>query len=141
MPRELTESERQEFLAAKHVAVISVAATDGRPPASVPIWYDYTPGGNIRITTGASRRKARLIKQNGALTLVVQNEEPPYRYVSVEGSVVDVTEPTPPEVGEEIAVRYLGEEAGRAFAQSLEGEATVLFTIRPDRWFSVDYSE
>ncbi|GAA2792588.1 hypothetical protein GCM10010533_33450 [Mycolicibacterium pallens] len=71
MPRELTESERQEFLAAKHVAVISVAATDGRPPASVPIWYDYTPGGNIRITTGASRRKARLIKQNGALTLVV----------------------------------------------------------------------
>ncbi|GAA2792599.1 hypothetical protein GCM10010533_33460 [Mycolicibacterium pallens] len=59
----------------------------------------------------------------------------------MEGSVVDVTEPTPPEVGEEIAVRYLGEEAGRAFAQSLEGEATVLFTIRPDRWFSVDYSE
>ncbi|AKK27945.1 pyridoxamine 5'-phosphate oxidase family protein [Mycobacterium sp. EPa45] len=141
MPRELTESERQEFLAAKHVAVISVAATDGRPPASVPIWYDYTPGGNIRITTGASRRKARLIKQNGVLTLVVQNEEPPYQYVSVEGSVVEVTEPTPAEVAEGIAVRYLGEQAGRQFASSLEGEQTVLFTIRPDRWFSVDYSE
>jgi PPOX class probable F420-dependent enzyme len=141
MPRELTESERQEFLAAKHVAVLSVAATDGRPPASVPIWYDYTPGGNIRVTTGATRRKARLIKQNGVLTLVVQNEEPPYQYVSVEGSVVDVTEPTPGEVAEAIAVRYLGEEAGRQFAQSLAGEETVLFTIRPDRWFSTDYSD
>ena len=29
-----TETERQEFLAAKHVGVLSVAA-DGRPPASV----------------------------------------------------------------------------------------------------------
>lgn len=38
-----SESERQEFLADKHVAVLSVDAGDGRPPASVPIWYDYTP--------------------------------------------------------------------------------------------------
>ncbi len=51
-----TETERQEFLAAKHVAVLSVAATDGRPPASVPMWYDYTPGGDILINTGASAR-------------------------------------------------------------------------------------
>lgn len=60
-----TETERQEFLAAKHVGVLSVAATDGRPPASVPIWYDYTPGGNVRIMTGASSRKARLIERAG----------------------------------------------------------------------------
>lgn len=141
MPRELTESERQEFLAAKHVAVLSVAATDGRPPASVPIWYDYTPGGNIRITTGASRRKARLVKQSGMVTLVVQDEQPPYRYVAVEGTLVDATEPTPLAVREAIAVRYLGAEAGRQFAESLEGQDTVLFTIRPDRWFTADYSE
>jgi uncharacterized protein len=141
MPRELTEAERQEFLAAKHVAVLSVASADGRPPASVPIWYDYTPGGNIRVTTGATRRKARLIKQAGVVTLVVQHEEPPYQYVVVEGSLVDVTAPTPPEVREVIAVRYLGDEAGLQFAQSLEGQDTVLFTIRPDRWFTADYSE
>ena len=48
-----TESERQEFLAAVHVGVLSVAATDGRPPASVPIWYGYAPGGNILVNTGA----------------------------------------------------------------------------------------
>ncbi len=60
--RSFSEAERQEFLAAKHIAVLSVAA-DGRPPASVPIWYDYTPGGNIRINTGSSSRKARLIER------------------------------------------------------------------------------
>lgn len=60
-----TETERQEFLAAKRVGVLSVDATDGRPPASVPIWYDYAPGGDVRIMTGASSRKARLIERAG----------------------------------------------------------------------------
>ena len=134
-----TETERQEFLAAKHVAVLSVAA-DGRPPASVPMWYDYTPGRDIRINTGAGARKSKLIEQAGAVTLVVQNEEPPYQYVVVEGTVVDTT-PTPVEVREAIAIRYLGEEGGRAFVRSIEDRPTVLFTIRPDRWITADFSD
>src|SRR5579884_3623698 len=93
-----SETERERFLEAKHVAVLSVAATDGRPPASVPIWYDYTPGGDIRISTGAGSRKAKLIERAGAVTVVVQREEPPYQYVAVEGTVVDTTEPTPLDV-------------------------------------------
>src|ERR1700756_5720143 len=97
--RAFTETERQEFLAALHVAMLSVAA-DGRPPASVPIWYDYTPGGNIRIFTRASRRKAKLIDRAGAVTLVVQREELPYQYVVVEGTVVGATTPSPVEVRE-----------------------------------------
>lgn len=135
-----SETERQEFLADKHVAVLSVAATEGRPPASVPIWYDYTPGGNVRIMTGASSRKARLIRQTGAVTLVVQREEPPYQYVVVEGTVVEATNPAPADLQESIAIRYLGEEGGRAFVQSMEGVEEVLFTIRPDRWLSADFT-
>ena len=135
-----TETERQEFLAAKHVAVLSVAASDGRPPASVPMWYDYTPGGNIRINTGASARKSKLIERAGAVTLVVQHEELPYQYVVGEGTVVDTT-PTPVEVREAIAIRYLGEEGGRAFVRSMEGQDTVLFTVRPDRWLTADFSD
>jgi PPOX class probable F420-dependent enzyme len=135
-----SENERQEFLAALHVGVLSVAATDGRPPASVPIWYDYTPGGNIRINTGAGSRKSKLIEQAGAVTLVVQREEPPYQYVVVEGTVVDTTTPTPLDVREEIAIRYLGEEVGRAFVRGMEDQNTVLFTVRPDRWITADFS-
>lgn len=137
--RSFSEAERQEFLAATHVAVLSVAA-DGRPPASVPIWYDYTPGGNIRIMTGSSSRKARLIEQTRAVTLVVQREEPPYQYVVVEGTVVDTTTPAPADVQEAVAIRYLGEEGGRAFVKSMEGVEEVLFTIRPDKWLSADFT-
>jgi uncharacterized protein len=135
-----SETERQEFLDGKHVAVLSVAAADGRPPASVPIWYDYTPGGYIRITTGESSRKSRLIEQAGAVTLVVQREELPYQYVVVEGTVIETTTPTPLEVREAIAIRYLGEAGGRAFVRSLAEQGSVLFTIRPDRWLSADFS-
>jgi PPOX class probable F420-dependent enzyme len=135
-----SETERQNFLADKHVAVLSVAATEGRPPASVPIWYDYTPGGDVRIMTGASSRKARLITQAGAVTLVVQREEPPYQYVVVEGNVVETTNPAPADLQESIAIRYLGEEGGRAFVRSMEGVEEVLFTIRPDRWLSADFT-
>ena len=140
MPKAFNDTERDQFLAEKHIGILSVAAEDGRPPASVPIWYDYTPGGNIRINTGASRRKARLIERAGALTLVVQREELPYQYVVVEGTVVDSTTPAPLEVREAIAIRYLGEDGGRAFVRSLGDADSVLFAIRPDRWFTADFS-
>jgi len=135
-----TEPQRQDFLAEKHVAVLSVAATDGRPPASVPIWYTYTPEGNILVNTGVASRKTKLIERAGVVTLVVQREEPPYQYVVVEGTVIDTTTPAPLEVREAIAIRYLGEEGGRAFVRSMEGQNTVLFTIRPDRWITADFS-
>ncbi|MBW0013501.1 pyridoxamine 5'-phosphate oxidase family protein [Mycobacterium sp.] len=134
-----SETERQQFLSDKHVGVLSVAA-EGRPPASVPIWYDYTPGGDIRIMTGAATRKARLIERAGAVTLVVQREELPYQYVVVEGTVVDTTNPAPADVQEAIAIRYLGEEGGPAFVKSMEGVEEVLYTIRPDRWLSADFT-
>ena len=139
--RAFTDDERQSFLEDKRVGVLSVAADHGRPPASVPIWYDYTPDGHIRINTGASSRKARLIEQAGAVTLVVQREEPPYQYVVVEGTVVDVANPTPRDIREAIAIRYLGEEGGRAFVRAMGEVGSVLFTVRPDRWMTADYSE
>jgi uncharacterized protein len=135
-----TEPEREQFLAAVHVAVLSVATGNERPPASVPIWYDYEPGGNIRISTGAHSRKAKLIEQAGAVTLVVQHEQPPYQYVVVEGTVVDTVRPTPSDLQEQTAIRYLGDEGGRAFVKSMEGLESVLFVIRPDRWLTADYS-
>lgn len=92
------------------------------------------------MNTGASRRKAKLIERAGAVTFVVQREEAPYQYVVVEGTVVEATTPSPVEAREAIAIRYLGEEGGREFVRGLDGQDSVLFTIRPDRWFTADFS-
>src|SRR5829696_10502765 len=96
MPRQLTERERQEFLAGPHIGVLSVASDDDRPPLTVPVWYGYRPGGNVSFFTGTQGRKARktkLIEKAGVLSLLVQREEFPYRYVTVEGTVVGAVRP------------------------------------------------
>src|SRR5215204_5290203 len=138
----MTEQERQEFLAEPHIGVLSVASDSDRPPLTVPVWYGYLPGGNVSFFTGTQGRKARktkLIQKAGVLSLSVQHEEFPYRYVTVEGTVVGADRPPSGEQMLAVARRYLPEDAAQGF---VEGELAhpasrlVLFTIRPDRWLS-----
>ena len=130
MPRQMTEEERQEFLAGFHVAVLSVAGGD-RPPHATPVWYAYEPGGDVTFFTGTQgrrSRKAALVREAGALSLTVQQEEFPYRYVTVEGTVVG----------------YLPEQHAQWFVEAELGHPTpefVLFTVRPDRWLTFDFSD
>lgn len=48
----LTREEREQFLSEPHVAAFSVAAGDQRGPLTVPIWYQYQPGGEPWLLTG-----------------------------------------------------------------------------------------
>ena len=148
MARRMTESERQDFLAEPHVGVLSVASDDGRPPLTVPVWYGYEADGDLlTFFTGTQGRKARktgLIEKAGVLSLCVQREEFPYRYVTVEGTVVRADRP--PSAGQMLAIarRYLPEQqAGGFVAAELEdpGPELVLFTVRPDRWLTFDFAE
>ena len=138
MPRPMTEQERQEFLAGLHVAVLSVASDGNRPPLTVPIWYGYQPGGNISFFTGTQgqkARKTRLIQRAGVLSLSVQLAEFPYRYVTVEGTVVREDRPPSAEQMLAVARRYLPEEAAQGFVEAELGRPEselVLFTVRPD---------
>lgn len=37
--------DRELFLAEPRIAALSVSAGEGRGPLTVPIWYEYEPGG------------------------------------------------------------------------------------------------
>jgi PPOX class probable F420-dependent enzyme len=133
---------RQAFLAGVHVGVLSVARDDGRGPWTVPIWYSYEPGGDVGIITGRDSPKTRLLRAAGRFSLCVQNEAPPYQYVTVEGPVVAIEGPVGDDVRRALARRYLGPERGDAFVASTPGvgESEVLVTLRPERWLSADFS-
>ena len=147
MPRQLTERERQEFLAEPHIGVLSVASDDDRPPLTVPVWYGYRPGGNVSFFTGTRGRKARkikLIQDSGVLSLAVQREKFPYRYVTVEGTVIQIDRPPSAEQMFAVVRRYLPEEAAQGFVKAeleLPGSELVLFTIRPDHWLTADFTD
>lgn len=147
MPRKLTEQEREAFLAEPRIGVVSVAGDDGRPPLTVPVWYAYEPGGTISFftaTQGRKARKTRLIQEAGVLSFLVQQDTFPYKYVSVEGTVVGTDRPPTMEQMVAVVSRYLPEEMAQGFAQAeIEHPQSelVLFNIRPDRWLTTDFSD
>ncbi|CAL9475516.1 pyridoxamine 5'-phosphate oxidase family protein [Streptomyces pilosus] len=135
----LTREEREQFLAEPHVAALAVDAGDGRAPLTVPIWYQYAPGGDVWIMTGLDSRKNRLIGAAGRFSLLVDRVEPTIRYVSVEGPVLDTT-PATVELLREISARYLPADKVEGyvdFSWKNHGEQVVV-RMRPERWVSSD---
>ncbi|MER7565860.1 pyridoxamine 5'-phosphate oxidase family protein [Streptomyces sp. NPDC097941] len=135
----LTRAQREQFLAEPHVAALAVDAGEGRAPLTVPIWYQYEPGGDLWILTGADSRKHELIRAAGRFSLLVDRVEPTIRYVSVEGPVLD-TRPGTLDDLREISARYLPAEKVDGyveFASKNHGES-VIVRMRPERWVTSD---
>jgi nitroimidazol reductase NimA-like FMN-containing flavoprotein (pyridoxamine 5'-phosphate oxidase superfamily) len=142
MSLRMTKEERERFLAEVHVGVISVSE-EGRGPLTVPIWYAYQPGRDLRVITEPGSRKGRLLEKERRVSLCVQSETPPYAYVSVEGPVVDIRAADRERDLRPMAHRYLGREQGDRYVESSgegEGDAVVV-VMRPERWLTVDYSK
>ena len=74
----------------------------------------------------------------------VQQEQPPYKYVTVEGPVVGMEQSPTADQLLAIVRRYLPEDEAQGMIAGMlaPGEAElVLFTIRPDRWLTADFSD
>ncbi|GAB2880644.1 pyridoxamine 5'-phosphate oxidase family protein [Streptomyces deserti] len=135
----LSREEREKFLTEPHIAALAVDAGPGRAPLTVPIWYQYAPGGDVWILTERDSRKNKLISQAGRFSLMVDRLEPTVRYVSVEGPVVD-TAPATVEQLREMSARYLPAETVDSYVEfSLKNHGDqVIVRMRPERWVSSD---
>jgi hypothetical protein len=135
----LSREEREAFLAEPHIGALAVDAGPGRAPLTVPIWYQYAPGGDLWILTGPDSRKAELIRAAGRFTLMAERVEPSIRYVSVEGPVV-AERPGTVEQLTEMSGRYLAAEKVPGYVEFSwkEHGAPVVLTMRPERWVSAD---
>src|ERR1700728_3308549 len=130
----LSVRDRELFLPEPHIAALSVSAGPDRGPVTVPMWYQYEPGGEAWVLTEAASLKARLIAAAGRFSLMVERTAPTTRYVSVEGPV-SRTIPETDELLREITERYLPPEkvpAYLAFAKAELGEQVAIY-LRPQR--------
>lgn len=135
----MTTDEKQQFLADVHVGVLGLN-DPGRGPLTVPVWYDYQPGGELWFLTGPESRKGRLLEEGARVSLCAQTETAPYVYVSIEGPIVAI-EPGDTEAHTRpMAQRYLGVDMGNSYTDSA-GEPGVRVRVRPERWLAVDYSK
>jgi hypothetical protein len=134
----LSMEEREQFLAEPHVGALSVVERPDRV-LTVPIWYQYKPGGDLWIATEPGARKMRAIRAAGRFGIMVERSAPTARYVSVEGPVVGI-EPGSPERSLEMARRYIPParvEEYLEFERAQIGEQVVVH-MRPERWLSSD---
>ncbi len=134
----LSSDEREKFLSDVHVGVIAVERPD-RAPLSVPIWYGNEPGGDVLLWTESESLKHRLIRDAGRFAITAQDEAPPYRYVTAEGDVTDISPATDADV-RHIAIRYLGDQEGNQFTDANLTPTSIVIRMRPQRWLSFDYS-
>jgi nitroimidazol reductase NimA-like FMN-containing flavoprotein (pyridoxamine 5'-phosphate oxidase superfamily) len=134
---DMTEAEREAFLADLHVGILSVART-AKGPLALPIWYRYQDG-QVIISMDGSSLKARLLRAAGRASLTAQVETPPYKYVMVEGPVT-VAHEEHDSLG--MATRYLGPELGAWYAEHNPPTAdSVIARLTPERWLTCDYGK
>ncbi|MDZ7882120.1 MAG: pyridoxamine 5'-phosphate oxidase family protein [Mycobacterium sp.] len=135
----LSREERETFLAEPHVAALSVSAGKNRGPLTVPIWYQYTPGGQPWFITGTGSRKHRLIEAAGHFSLMVERVEPTVRYVAVDGAVDRIEDGTDEQLVE-MTRRYLPPEAVEPYLEMARREhgPSVAVYLKPQHWLSAD---
>jgi hypothetical protein len=135
----LSKEEREQFLAEPQIGALSVSAGDMRGPLTVPIWYQYSPGGEPWVLTGEGSRKHRLIETQGEFTLMVERVQPSVRYVAVDGPVSRI-EPATDEMLVEVTKRYLPPEAVEPYLEMARREhgPAVVIHMKPEHWLSSD---
>ncbi len=136
----MSKEERESFLARPHVGVLGIERP-GRGPLTVPIWYGYEPGGDLVILTSPNSLKGKLIAQAGRFSLCAQSEKLPYKYVMVEGPVIETRACDIEDDARPMARRYLGVTGGDQYIAGGDDSTSVSITMRPDHWYSVDYGK
>ncbi|MBC8334123.1 MAG: pyridoxamine 5'-phosphate oxidase family protein [Anaerolineales bacterium] len=140
MDYRMTKDERESFLADLHVGVIGISSPK-RAPILLPIWYTYEPGGEINFITSKDSKKTQLLATAGRFTLCVQNEDPPYQYVSVEGRITSTEDAGHEKDLRPIAYRYLGKKEGEEYVEETKGVEELLIRMMPEKWSTADYGK
>jgi PPOX class probable F420-dependent enzyme len=121
-----------EFLTAgARTGSVATVAEDGRPHV-VPIWY-IVEDDEVVFTTWHTSVKARNLASNGRAAMTVDDEEPPFSYLMVEGPVTisdDASESR--RVATLAGGKYMGQDRADEFGRrnGVAGELVVRLRIQ-----------
>lgn len=134
----MSRERAYEFLAeGTRTGKLATTRPDGRPHVA-PIWF-VLDGDDLVFNTGAETVKGRSLRRDARAALTVDLEEPPYAFVTVEGTVTIEDEPAqmlPYSI--EIGRRYMGDERGEEFGRRNAVEGELLIRLHPTRFVGFD---
>lgn len=119
----------QALIRGKNFAHLATLGADGAPHVTV-IWADLGDDGRIAVNSAEGRVWPANVRRDPRVTLTVTNQENPYEYVEVFGTVVEDTHEGADEHIDALAKKYLDEDT---YPFRKEGEQRIKFLIEPDR--------
>ncbi len=135
MRKHLMPEDLGDLLEQPLVAVLATNRVDGSVLLS-PVWHRWRDGG-FDVVSRADDVKVRHLRRDPRASIVVYEHVPPYRSIEVRTQVR--LEPAPAEAVHSIAVRYLGERDGAAYAEG--GEDDTLIRLEPGRLRAWDFAD
>jgi PPOX class probable F420-dependent enzyme len=129
--RRLNEQEIRAFLTAgTRTGKLAVTRLDGSPMV-VPIWFAVDDDGSLLFTTWTDTIKAKALRRDGRVSLCVDEEQPPFAYVRVDGVATLSDDPEQLRTwATRIGGRYMGADRAEQYGarNSVEGELLVRIT-------------
>ena len=136
MRRALEPADLGDLLEQPLVAVLATYRKDGEVLLS-PVWHRWRDGG-FDVATGSDDVKVRHLRSDGRASLLVYEHTPPYRGIELRTRPILVADGAH-EAAREIAVRYLGVEAGEAYVA--EATDDIVIRLEPGRLRVWDFSD
>ena len=130
----MTPEQRRAFLAhGTRTGKLATTRADGRPHV-VPIWF-VLDGDDIILTTGATSVKARNIRRDPRVSLAVDDQQPPYSFVMVEGTAA-LVENAPDLLtwATRIGGRYMGADRAEEYGRRNGVSGELLVRITPTKF-------
>ena len=128
----MTETQWKAFVeAGTRTGKVATVREDGRPHV-VPIWF-VLDGDDLVFMTGADSVKGRNLRRTGQCSLCVDDEVPPFSFVSVSGTVaIDDDVEAMLSWSIKIAERYMGAERAEEFGRRNAVPGELLVRLHPD---------
>jgi PPOX class probable F420-dependent enzyme len=112
----------------KNLATVATIMPDGRPQALLT-WVD-TDGEHVLVNTEPQRQRARNIRRDPRVTVLIHSSEDPWDWAEVRGRVVET-------VGGEEARRHIDELSrkyvGRDYGNPIGPQGRIILKIAPDK--------
>lgn len=120
-------------MAGAHTGKLATVRSNGQPHVA-PIWFSFDDRGRAVFLTGASTLKARNMRGEPRVSLLVDVEEMPFGWARIDG-VVSFSD-DPDELlhwATETARRYVGDDRAEAFGRRNGVPGEIVVFIEPTR--------
>ncbi len=120
------------ILDTKALLYLGTQNKDGSPQVS-PVWFG-TNGDIIEVNSAKGRLKDLNMRARPHVSIAIVDPENAYRWVGIQGTVVEITENGAEEHIDALANKYLGVDS---YPNRQEGQVRVIYRIRADKVFTM----